>query len=85
MRAYETTQNYASAFIRSDILRRNNSRYLEYCELRRTCLHKNNMQECVVYSFPFLSLIVVDSYFYCTTITAHAYFVELEKLFRTVA
>lgn len=67
MRAYETTQNYASAFIRSDILRlpRNNSRYLEYCELRHTCLRRqNNMQECVVYSFPFLSLIVVDNYFY---------------------
>lgn len=82
MRAYETAQNYANAFIRSDIRRMswNNSRYLEYCELRRTCLRRqNNMQERVVYFLPFLPLIVAGSYFYCTTIVAHAYFVELEN------
>jgi len=59
---FETASNYASAFIRSDIRRmRNNSRYLEYCEPRRTCLRQqNNMRANALYIlFLFSPLLII--------------------------
>lgn len=68
----ETAQNYASAFIHSDIRRipRNNSRYLEYCELRRTCLwQQNNMHIRVIYSSPFLLVLVAATVIFKVLVT----------------